>query len=940
MFFLKPFNIKATRGEAGNMLLITGVIASAIAVTGGKVMLDRSTAQRKANQMAQSIKQSKEIPGSAAMIAKALISLPTHVTSAEWTTEKLTSAPTQLTNMPLIYPLPYVSGAIGAPAQPATSVEKTRDPPAGANWGDFKKDGTLSATVRVFTNDRTQASAQDVNRVMESQSKGGSDAIKRTESRVTYAFRNCDSEGKTSPSFTGIYCASADIKSDNFSGPLDKDGNATTTNEARAELGAIMPPPPPACGGVTPPSQIRPGDSFSLGVTAKGVVVGYEIKYAGKCLLDSYSDTGKRCNGNVQTPKSFPWNRPNASAVHTITNIPTSDIMSELAALIGANINQAKFEVVLRGVTDITPPPTCPTTINLPGPVSCEPNTFVVKRPELTPGKSVDLRDCEVELKKNTGVGVVEEIAISGNSHDGKSTMKTFGTKVSPPNFDAKWKDLIRCEEEQWKFSATLKRNVNGNISYATCNMTPQVEELKPLCAGVTSYSRTLNQCELKVDKLPNSHGSIEVLVDGKAVPGIWNKDSWSANLPCLATAHKVPVQLSRINRNGIRENSSCGFAEINTGLDYCVKPSIEVDRVPNSPNCQMKVKRIGGISQNQIKAVWRNYVTVNGSWNNDQWTSDAFECSDGGDFVGHLLGTDNKPYECGSKALDPLPPNCVGFSADRVDPKSTSCVVRMTRGPNSSHISKVLINGVPAVGTWSGEVWEGSTTCGVAGVTLSGGFENKVRVQDACGSKTIPPTYLLPPNCSIAVSRVGESGQCTITASGLGQSQPNLKRNNTMVSGLTWTLSGDDTYTTTTTCAANARTAFEAGSTAAGVNRVCKLGIKPWFRQIGNGNQHWFATYAIPGRPLSSSVECEGRSWQRIALENGFQNYNHDRRTWWKWENMCLGTEGRYNFTSCGDNHHSAWVNNSWRRIQACNDSWTTYLRVYNPIEPNYAVP
>jgi hypothetical protein len=197
-----------------------------------------------------------------------------------------------------------------------------------------------------------------------------------------------------------------------------------------------------------------------------------------------------------------------------------------------------------------------------------------------------------------------------------------------------------------------------------------------------------------------------------------------------------------------------------------------------------------------------------------------------------------------------------------------------------------------------------------------------------------------LPPKCDLAVSRVGSTAQCTIVASGLGQSQPTLKRDTSVVSGLTWTLSGDDAYTTTTTCTDNVRTAFQVSSTAAGVNRVCKLGIKPWFRKIGNGNQHLFASTAIPGRPLTLSIECEARSWQRIAFENGFQNYNHDRRTWWKWENMCLGTESRYNYTSCGDNQHRAWVNNAWRSIPACNDAWTTHLRVYNPIEPNYPVP
>jgi hypothetical protein len=939
MIFWFPFKERSTAGQAGNMLLITGVIASAVAVTGGKVMLDRSNAQRKANQMAESMKQSKEIPGSAAMIAKALLSLPPHVatnTSVEWTTNKLILTPT---NMPLIYPVPYVSGAIGAPAQPAISVDKTSNPPAGANWGDFATDGALSATVSVFTNDRTQASAQDVNRVMGSKSvTGGSEAIKRTESRVTYVFRNCDINGATSTSFTGIYCARAEIESDNYAGPLDATGKPTTVNEAIAELGAIKPPPPPECGSFTPPSQIKPGDSFSLGVTAKGVVVGYEIKHAGKCLLDSYSSTGRECDGIVEVPKSFPWNRPNASAAHTITNIPTSAIISELGALIGANINQATFEIVLRGVTG--PDKTCSTSINLPGPVSCEPNTFVVER------QDANKRECNVSLKKNTGVGVVEEIAISGNSHDGKAIMRTFGASNNPPSFDATrlWRGSITCEEEQWKFSATLKRNLNGAVSYASCNITPQVEELEPLCAGVASYSRTaLNQCKLEVDKLPNSHRSIEVLIDGKSAAGTWNKNRWSANLPCLATAHKVPVQLSRINKNGVRDNSSCGFAEINTGLDYCVKPSIEVIRVPqNSPNCQMKVKRISGISQNQIKAVWRNYVAVNGSWNNEQWTSESFACADGGNFVGHLYGTDNKPYECGSVALEPLPPDCIGFSADRVDPKSTSCVVKMTRGPNSSTITKVLINDVPANGTWSGNVWEGSTTCGAGGITLSGGFENKVGVQDGCGSKAIGPAYQLPTNCDLAVSRLGSTAQCTIVASGLGQSPPNLTRNSTVVAGLTWTLSGDDTYTTQTACAADAKTAFSVSSTASGVSRLCKLGIKPWFRKIGNGNQHDFARDAIPGRPLRSSVECEGRSWQRIAFENGYHNYNYDAKTWWKWENMCLGTESRYNYTSCGDNQHSAWAVrlNKWTMIPACNDSWTTYLRVYNPIEPNYAVP
>jgi hypothetical protein len=40
--FFPKFKDKSVAGEAGNILLLTGMIASAVAVAGGKVMLDRT----------------------------------------------------------------------------------------------------------------------------------------------------------------------------------------------------------------------------------------------------------------------------------------------------------------------------------------------------------------------------------------------------------------------------------------------------------------------------------------------------------------------------------------------------------------------------------------------------------------------------------------------------------------------------------------------------------------------------------------------------------------------------------------------------------------------------------------------------------------------------------------------------------------------------------
>jgi hypothetical protein len=71
---------------------------------------------------------------------------------------------------------------------------------------------------------------------------------------------------------------------------------------------------------------------------------------------------------------------------------------------------------------------------------------------------------------------------------------------------------------------------------------------------------------------------------------------------------------------------------------------------------------------------------------------------------------------------------------------------------------------------------------------------------------------------CNITAARVGASDQCTINVSGLGRRPPTLKKNDTVVTGFSWTRAPStnyDAFTATTTCEKTQPSTFKAQSAA-----------------------------------------------------------------------------------------------------------------------------
>lgn len=196
--------------------------------------------------------------------------------------------------------------------------------------------------------------------------------------------------------------------------------------------------------------------------------------------------------------------------------------------------------------------------------------------------------------------------------------------------------------------------------------------------------------------------------------------------------------------------------------------------------------------------------------------------------------------------------------------------------------------------------------------------------------------------DCKLDVARIGGSDRCTITVAGIGSTEPRLKANNLSVEGIRWKNKTAGNFSTEAICPTDADTVFSVELPE--LTSKCAKGIFKWFRKIGNGDPGFFGRTAIPTRPLAnaqtSTVRCEGSTWQQIANENGFSKFSYDANTWWKWQNMCRHNDGRYNYTSCGDNRHFDWNGSAWITIPACNDSWTTHLQVYDPVPATFDVP
>ena len=718
MSILFPFQAGATTGQAGNMLLITGLIASAVAVAGGKVMLDRSSAQRKANQMAESMKQAKEIPGSAAMIAKALISIPPNVAankSIEWTTNRLVTSPG---NMPLVYPVPYVSGAIGSPAMPATSVSQTVTPPPGANWDTFGVAGTTlavggifaSAEVNVYTNDSTRATSQDVNSAISGKAvTGGNATIARTKSVVTYSFRNCTPNGISSATFTGRYCATASIKSPNYASAVkrtlrDQDLSKNPPpklNEGVAELGLIEAPPAPICGAIGTPGNVKvmPGDAFSLNVNATGVAVGYKVKYGATELLR-------------RDMVSLPWNSPRQEALHTITGIPTDPVKSALGAWIASGTNQATFELVLQGVTSST---SCPFVVTLPGPVSCVPNSFNVRR------SGDDLRTCQMSLRKDNGEGTVTGITVGGQSFTGAAA--AFSGDL--------WSGTMPClQEDALTLPVTLTRNVFGAVSTSACIPSRTVPELEAVCVENSLDGgrdpNNLLRCNITLKRDQKSHSGVTVNTTPAFVSSsaYWqtsqNSDrswTWEGVIsPCPVGRVKVTASLTRGSTTGY-----CGEKIIDpVEPAKCYGPPTGERNTSDPAQCRLSVKKFpssGPIKHVTINGTIQpssgNYPSL-GTWGTgDSWTSPWISCPlTATDYNLSLVGLDDAPSACGTYTM-PLVSHTLTTSVS-----GSGFISRSPNATSYNHGSSVILTATPSAGhsfvNWGGACRGTSTTCTV----------------------------------------------------------------------------------------------------------------------------------------------------------------------------------------------------------------------------------
>ena len=727
-----PFSTDRRAGEAGNILLLTGMLATATAVAGGKVMLDRTLAQRKASQLAENTKRAKEIPGSAAMIAKALISLPPRVASSKsemWTTDCVlehhkkpthlatncvVKAPPNIQILPLIYPIPYVSGAPGSPAQPATKVDKTVDPPTGANWGMFVSEGS-SATVKVFTNDSSRTATQDVSSAINSKAVvSGNDTLKRTESLVTYSFRNCDSDGNAKPSFTGRYCARAEILSQNYASAVKvgktqaDDDKSVAVSKAVAELGVIEPPPAPTCGAISTPGNVKvtPGDPFSLNVNATGVALGYQVKYGDIVLT--------RLPQPDQSLVSLPWNNPTTSALHTITGIPTDppgkpEVKSALNALIKSGVNQAEFTVVLQGVVSST---SCPVVVTLPGPVSCVPNSFTVTR------IGDDLRTCQMSLQKDSGAGTITGITVGGQTFTGPAA----GFSGSS------WTGTMPCTEDAQTLTATLTRSVFGAVSMSICSPNRTVSELAADCVASSLDGgrdpNNLLRCNISLKRDQKSHSQVTV----NTTPGLlagsgsWgssqnNDNSWTWQGvidPCPFGSVTVTASLMRGSTP-----DSCGTKTI-TSLEpaKCNGPPTGGRNPYNSAECKISVNKF--TSSGPIKHVIINETNEPSSGNHpspgawgtsDSWTSPWFGCP--------LTATD---YNLSLVGLDDAPSSCGRFTMPANSYKLTTTVSgdgSISRSPDTAtynHGSTVTLTATPLVGhsfvNWGGACSGATNTC------------------------------------------------------------------------------------------------------------------------------------------------------------------------------------------------------------------------------------
>lgn len=732
-----PFRNSARARESGNVLLITGMLATAVAIAGGKVMLDRSLAQRKANQLAENNKRAKEIPGSAAMIAKALISLPPHVAgnkSIEWTSAKLESA---ATNRPMIYPIPYLSGTVGSSPQPATTVARTSAPQSGANWdmlnlanASGEAGAIFSASVNVYTNDSSRASAQDINSAISTKTvASGSATIKRTKSVVTYSFRNCDINNQSSATFTGRYCASAVITSDSYASVVKGNDTATgAVNKVAVELGGIEPPPPPLIKSVSTSDNgpLRKNTNFSLVVKATGVATGYTVKYGAAVLAQ---ESNKRLSlAHLYETRELVIPNINSSALSPAFDDPCQ--------------SSVVLDVTLDGITGIDP--TFSQSFDLAkNLVSCVPSSFNVTR------IGSDQRTCKIELKRDFGTGTVKKVTLAQKN-------ETTGVVINPapsfssPSFDAggNWSTTsYPCSQDGFTFSGVLERQSSCPVpSVSVC--TPNkvlVPELKPNCDSfsIVRNAGSKNLCTAIVNRSPHSHWGVQVSLNSQTqTGGVWTGNQWKmTNYACGEAATIFSATLVK----GAEVSPACASTtnEIKA-FEWCERSSTKVTRVGNTAKCTISMTKNAAALPADITTKIRDGVAMTGgNWVGHVWTSPPFDCGLGQtSYVGSFKGSDGKISSCGPAVLMARPPVCSNLTVGPPKGSPTSRDVTITKGATSGPVSSAVVNGIE-ISTQDSATYTTSVPCPVTGCTITASLVNNTGTAN-CPVKVVPWTNLI----------------------------------------------------------------------------------------------------------------------------------------------------------------------------------------------------
>ncbi len=746
---LLPFD-RASSGarQTGSFNLAAGMIAILTTVIGGQVVMDRISSQRKANRFTDQMAKAKEVPGSASIVAKALISLPPHVAankSVEWTTDKIVNTPA---NLPRIYPVPYVSGVDGQPAQSPVSVAQLRAPEAGENWAtvpqatvasNVTRNKAPSVSVYVFTNDGARANVQDVGSAIGTATlASGSESIRRSRSLVTYTFQNCTPQGQPSAAFTGNYCGSVFVQSPNYA--LSAPGVDVLSGENRggALLGVIATPPAPNCGTIVADQAdaLSPGETFALDVQATGVATGYEVWFDGVELLSSGS-----------TPLKLPWDDPRSQKNYTISNIPTLKVKDKLGALVAAGSNQATFDVILKGINGANTH--CPAMVNLPGPVSCVLGSLETRRVGYNPSK------CEVKLKKDNGPGTVTKVVVSKQDTmlgtEPEYTELPSGTAQPAFNQANEWSQVVDCSDNDMTISAVLRREAFGKSSESKCN-NASVEELEPICDTSSldkfSYNRkqlNQNKCSVIIHRDLKSHAEVDVVINGNVANGTWNGLQWEGERSCGPTDDPIEVALVR-GEAPDQKTSSCGKREVEA-VPLCKSNSMLVKRnSPDSDVCKMTVEKEPAADLKNVSAVLRDWQAATGSFSGNLWSGD-FNCGpDAAKYHGHMVGGDGKRHYCGFSDVPKREEiSCTLINVSRKPSRPHICDISLSipqaKSPNPA--VNITTNGTVSRNLnprgWIGTNWSGSIRCSLYGDNIGATLVAGTSRID-CGASYVEP--------------------------------------------------------------------------------------------------------------------------------------------------------------------------------------------------------